>query len=167
MTGDDTANLPLTAQSLTMAMTTNKTNRVRERDEDKSSKSLVSNLGPRQQCLFERLATESMEDLPAMSAFMVNILKEKSPGKSAHLLMAEMRKWKGCCTEASIHSFLACGFMSENTSNLGGLPGLIFAKRSLLSTGSTSTANEQQRVMEHFDCDVDPKSSKTALRKSM
>jgi hypothetical protein len=79
-----------------------------------------------------------------MSAFMVNLLREKSPAKSAHLLMAEMRKWKGCCTEASIHRFLACGFMSKNTSDLGGLPGLTFAKRSLLSTGSTSAANQRQ-----------------------
>jgi hypothetical protein len=66
MTGVDTANLALAAQTLTMAMTTNETNRVGERDEDKSSKSLISNLGPRQQCLFERLATESMGDPPAV-----------------------------------------------------------------------------------------------------
>ena len=156
MTGVDTANLALAAQTLTMAMTTNETNRVRERDEDKSSKSLISNLGPRQQCLFEPLATESMGDIPAMSAFMVKVLKEKSPAKFAHLLMAEMRKWKGCCTEASIHRFLAYGFMSENTSDLGGLPGMIFAKRSLLSAGATSAASERQRVMEYFDCDVEP-----------
>ena len=155
MTGIDTANLALAAQTLTMAMTTNETNRVRERAEDKSSKSLISNLGPRQQCLFERLATESMGDPPAMSAFMTRVLKEKSPAKSAALLMAEMRKWKGGCTVASIHRFLAYGFMSENTSDLGGLPGLIFAKRSLLSAGSTSASSERQRVMEYFDCDVE------------
>jgi hypothetical protein len=100
-----------------------------------------------------------------MSAFMVNVLKEKSPAKLAHLLMAKMRKWKGCCTKASIHRFLACGFMSENTSNLGGLPGLIFAKRSLLRTGSTSAANERQRVMEHFDCNVEPQVIKKCLKK--
>jgi hypothetical protein len=52
MTGVDTAKLALAAQTLTMAMTTNETNMVQERDEDKSSKSLISNLGPRQQCLF-------------------------------------------------------------------------------------------------------------------
>jgi hypothetical protein len=165
MTGVDTANLALAAQTLTMAMTTNEMNRVQERDEDKSSKSLISNLGPRQQCLFERLATESMGDPPAMSAFMVNILKEKSPAKLAHLLMAEMRKWKGCCTEASIHRFLAYGFMSENASDLGGLPGIIFAKRSLLSTGSTSAANERQRVMEYFDCDMEPQVIENYLKK--
>jgi hypothetical protein len=165
MTGVDTANLALAAQTLTTAMTTNETNRVRERNEDKSSKSLISNLGPRQQCLFERLATDSMGDPPAMSAFMVNVLKEKSPAKSAHLLMAEMRKWKGCCTEASIHRFLAYGFMSENVSEPGGLPGLIFAKRSLLSTGSTSSANERHRVMECFDCDVEPRVIDNYLKK--
>jgi hypothetical protein len=67
-----------------------------------------------------------------------------------------MRKWKGCCTEASIHRFLAYAFMSESASDLGGLPGLTFAKRSLLSSGSTSAAGERQRVMEYFDCDVRP-----------
>ena len=46
MTGVDTANLALAAQTLTMAMTTNETTRVRERAKDKSSKSLISNLGP-------------------------------------------------------------------------------------------------------------------------
>ena len=148
-----------------MAMTTNETNRVRERNEDKSSKSLISNLGPRQQCLFERLATDSMRNPPAMTAFMVNVLKEKSPAKSAHLLMAEMRKWKGCCTEASIHRFQAYGFMSENASEPGGLPGLIFAKRSLLSTGSTNAANERHRVMEYFDCDVEPQVIDNYLKK--
>jgi hypothetical protein len=100
-----------------------------------------------------------------MSAFMVNLLREKSPAKLAHLLMAEMRKWKGCCTEASIHRFLACSFMSENTSDLGGLLGLIFAKQSLLSTGSTSAANERQRVMEYFDCDVEPQFIENYLKK--
>jgi hypothetical protein len=167
MTGVETAKLALAAQTLTMAVTTNETNRVRERDEDKSSKSLISNLGPRQQCLFERLATDSMGDPPALSAFLVNVLREKSPAKSAHLLMAKMCKWKGCCTEASIHRFLACGFMSENTSDLGGLPGLIFAKRSLLSTGSASAANERQRVWSASTATWSPNSSKTTSRKSM
>jgi hypothetical protein len=165
MTGVDTANIALAAQTLTIAMTTNESNRVRERDEDRSSKSLISNLGPRQQCLFERLTAESMGDPPAMSAFMVNVLKEKSPAKPAHLLMAEMRKQKGCCTEASIHRFLAYGLMLENTSDLGGLPGLIFVKRSLLRTGSTSAGNEQQRVMEYFDCDMEPQVIVNYLKK--
>ena len=82
MTGVDTANLALAAQTLMMAMTTNETNQVRERDEDKSSKSLISNLGPRQQCLFERLATESMGDPPAMTAFMTKRFLRKRAQQS-------------------------------------------------------------------------------------
>ena len=114
----DTANLALAAQSLMMAMMANKKSRVRERDKDESSKSLISNLGPRQQRLLEHLATESMGDPPDMTTIMVKGLKEKSPAKSAHLLMAEMQKWEGCCTEASVHRFLARSFMAKDTSNL-------------------------------------------------
>jgi hypothetical protein len=147
-------------------MTNSENNRVREREEDKSSKSLISNLGPRQQCLFERMATDSMGEEPHMSPFMIGVLKEKSPAKSAHLLMAEMRKWKGGCTEASIHRFLAYGFMAESTSEPGGLSGLIFGKRSLLSAKATSAASsERQRVMEYFDCDVETSVIENYLKK--
>jgi hypothetical protein len=70
-----------------------------------------------------------------------------------------MRKWKGSCTEASIHMFLACGLIAKSTSNLEFLPGLIFGKRWLLSSGSTSsTAAERQRVRKCFNCDVEPSS---------
>jgi hypothetical protein len=166
MTNSDTATLALAAQSLTIAMTNSENNRVREREEDKSSKSLISNLGPRQQCLFERMATDSMGEEPHMSPFMIGILKEKSPAKSAHLLMAEMRKWKGGCTEASIHRFLAYGFMAESTSEPGGLSGLIFGKISLLSAKATSAASsERQRVMEYFDCDVETSVIENYLKK--
>jgi hypothetical protein len=52
-----------------MAMTTSETNQVQERAEDKKGKSLISNLGPSQNCLFERLATESMGEDPCMANF--------------------------------------------------------------------------------------------------
>lgn len=166
MTNTDTAALALAAQSLTIAMTTSENNRIRERDEDKISKSLISSIGPRQQCLYERLSTESAGDPPQITPFMAGVLKEKSPAKAAHLLMAEMRKWKGGCTEASIHRFLAYGFMAESTSEPGGLSGLIFGKRSLLSSKSTSAASsERQRVMEYFDCDVEASVIENYLKK--
>jgi hypothetical protein len=108
---------------------------------------------------FRKTSNGTMGNDPCMSAFMVGLQKEKSPAKLAHLLMAsEMRKGKAAgCMEASIHRFLACGFMAKSTSNLGGLPGLIFGKRSLLSSRFTSSAAaEQQRVREHFNCNVEP-----------
>jgi hypothetical protein len=78
-----------------MVMTSNENTRIRERAEDKSRKSLIKNLGPKQQSLFLRLATDHMREPPVMSDCMADVLNEKSPVKATQLIVAQMRKWKG------------------------------------------------------------------------
>jgi hypothetical protein len=50
--GEAALGLAVVAQTLTMVMTSNKNTRIREREEDKGSKSLIHNVGPKQQSLF-------------------------------------------------------------------------------------------------------------------
>jgi hypothetical protein len=97
----DTAGLAVAAQSLTMVMTSNENTRIREREEDKGSKSLIRNLGPTQPSLFTRLASEHMWEPPEMSAFMKLVLHEKIPAKATQLIVAQMRKWKGTSASGS------------------------------------------------------------------
>jgi hypothetical protein len=79
--GEDTLGLAVAAQTLTMVMTSNENTRIREREEDKGSKSLIRNLGPKQQSLFLRLATEHMKEEPEMSNFMKLVLSSLNESK--------------------------------------------------------------------------------------
>jgi hypothetical protein len=95
-----------------MVMTSNENTRIREREEDKESKSLIQNLGQTQQSLITRLATEHMREPPEISTFMKLVLHEKSPAKATQLIVAQMRKWKGTVSVGALHRFMSSGFLS-------------------------------------------------------
>jgi hypothetical protein len=144
---DDTAGLAVAAQSLTMVMTSNENIHIREREEDKGSKSLIRNLGPTQQSLFTRLVTEHMREPPEMSDFMKLVLHEKSPAKATQLIVAQMRKWKGTSS----------GFLSQeaNLSESGGMTGFMFFPRSEIASGATAINRDKQRIRDYFDLPVE------------
>lgn len=156
-TGTDATSLAVAAQTLTLVMTANEKTRVEEREEDKSSKSLIKSLGPQQQGLFMDLATDHMGTPPAMSQFMKDVIKEKSPVKATQLIVAQMRRWKGIVSLASLHRFLASGFLSQesNLSEPGGLTGFMFFPRSEMSAGPSGTSRDKQRIRDYFDLPIE------------
>jgi hypothetical protein len=137
-------------------MTANEKTRIAEREEDKSSKSLIKNLGPQQQSLFSRMSTPHMAEAPEMSSFMKGIIKEKSPVKGTQLIVAQMQKWKGTTSVASLHRFLANGFLSQETnlSDPEGLTGIMFFPRSEMP-GSSGVSRDKQRIRDYFDLPVE------------
>ena len=150
----DTQNLAVATQAMVLVLQANENNRKREREEDQQNKSLIRNLGPKQQSLFTRLATKSLRDPPRMTAFMKSVLSEKSPHKATNLILAETRKWKGTFSLAGLYRFFSSGFLSQssNSSDPGGFTGFMFYPRSL---GPTPINKDKQRIREFFDLDVD------------
>jgi hypothetical protein len=167
LTGVDAASLAVSAQALTMAMTRNEQTRLEEREEDRGSKSLFRNLGPKQQNLFLRLATEHMTLEPDMSDFMQGVIKEKSPVKASQLIMAETRRWKGTVSTASLHRFLSNGFISQesNQTEPGGLTGFMFFPRSEVASSVAGANQEKQRVRDYFDLPVEDECVSYYLKK--
>jgi hypothetical protein len=153
----DATSLAVAAQTLTTVMAANEKTRVEEREEDRSSKSLIRNLGPKQQGLFLRLATEHMAVEPEMSEFMKGVIKEKSPVKATQLILAEMRRWKGIVSLASLHRFLSNGFLSQETnlSEPGGLTGFMFFPRSEMAAGASGAGRDKQRIRDYFDLPIE------------
>jgi hypothetical protein len=138
-------------------MTANENTRIREREEDKGSKSLIRNLGPKQQSLFTRLATEHMREEPEMSPFMKLVLHEKSPAKATQLIVAQMRKWKGTVSVGALHRFMSSGFLSQeaNLSEPGGMTGFMFFPRSEMASGAAAINRDKQRIRDYFDLPVE------------
>jgi hypothetical protein len=141
-----------------MVMTSNENTRIREREEDKGSKSHIHNLGPKQQSLFLWLAMEHMKEAPEMSNFMKLVLHEKRLAKAMQLIVAQMRKWKGAVSVGALHRFLSSGFLSQEA-NLseppGGMVGFMFFSRLEMAAGAVAINQDKQRTRDYFDTPVE------------
>lgn len=151
--------LAVATHSLILSMQSAENTRLLERAEDKSAKSLIRNLSPRQQSLFTKLCTRHMQSAPVMPAFLTACLAEKAPHRATNLIAHESRKWKGTFSASGLSRFLAGGYISQegNQGEPGGFTVFMFHPRSPLSKGTATESMIQGRgrVREFFDLDPD------------
>jgi hypothetical protein len=99
---DSASGLALATHSLMISMQNTETTRLQERAEDKSAKSLIRNLLPRQQALFTKLCTINMRSAAVMPPSMTSCLAEKTPIRATNLILQASRKWKGGFSKAGL-----------------------------------------------------------------
>jgi hypothetical protein len=160
--------LAVATHSLMLSMQNTENTRIKERAEDKSAKSLIRNLSPRQQALFTRLCTEDMRNAPAMPAFLIQCLAEKAPHKASNLIAHEARNWKGTFSAAGLSQFLAGGCLSqEGGGEPGGFTVFMFHPKSPLTKGTSteSAIKGKGRVREYFDLEADEETLKFYQKK--
>jgi hypothetical protein len=109
---DTASGLATATHSLMLSMQKTETARTKERAEDKSAKSLLRNLTPKQQGLFTKLCADHMRKALVMPDFMVSCLAEKNPTRATNLITQETRKWKGTFSSPGLSRFLAGGCIS-------------------------------------------------------
>jgi hypothetical protein len=100
---DSALGLAVATHSLMISMQKAETTRLQDRADDKSAKSLMQNLLPRQQALFTKLCTNNMRKAAVMPPFMV----------STNLIHQASRKWKGAFSKSGLARFLAGGCLSQ------------------------------------------------------
>jgi hypothetical protein len=166
---DTASGLAVATHNLMLSMQKTETTRIKERAEDKSAKSLIRNLSPRQQDLFTRLCTTHMHRAPKMPEFLIQCLAEKAPHRTANLLAHESRNWKGTFSAAGLSRFLAGGYLSQEGGHgePGGFTAFMFHPKSP-STKGTSTESAikgKGRIREFFDLDADEETIKFYQKK--
>jgi hypothetical protein len=138
--------------------------RLQERAEDKSAKSLIRNLSPRQQGLFLKLCTNHMQKEPVMPAFITSCLAERNPIRATNLITQETRKWRGAVSTSGLARFLSGGYVSQegNRGEPGGFTAFMFHPKSPLSKGSSteSAIKTRARIREFLDVDADEETVK-------
>ena len=156
---DPAGGLAVATQSLMLSMQQRESTRLLERAEDKSAKSLIRNLSPKQQGLFLRLCTSHMHKPPTMSPFLTLCLAEKAPQRATNLITQETRKWKGTFSASGLSRFLAGGYVSQEGSQgePGGFTVFMFRPRSPFTTGASteSVVQGKSRIREFFDLEAD------------
>ena len=156
---DSAGGLAVATQSLMLSMQQRESTRLLERAEDKSAKSLIRNLSPKQQGLFLRLCTSHMHKPPTMSPFLTLCLAEKAPQRATNLITQETRKWKGTFSASGLSRFLAGGYVSQEGSQgePGGFTVFMFRPRSPFTTGASteSVVQGKSRIREFFDLEAD------------
>ena len=156
---DPAGGLAVATQSLMLSMQQRESTRLLERAEDKSAKSLIRNLSPKQQGLFLRLCTSHMHKPPTMSPFLTLCLAEKAPQRATNLITQETRKWKGTFSASGLSRFLAGGYVSQEGSQgePGGFTVFMFHPRSPFTTGASTESMVQgkSRIREFFDLEAD------------
>ena len=156
---DSASGLAVATHSLMLSMQKTESTRIKERAEDKSAKSLIRNLSPRQQALFTRLCTTHMHKEPEMPPFLIQCLAEKAPHRASNLIAHEVRKWKGTFSDAGLSRFLAGGYLSQEGSQgePGGFTVFMFRPKSPLTTGTSteSAIKGKGRIREFFDLEAD------------
>ncbi len=166
---DSASGLAVAAHSLMLSMQQTETTRLRERAEDKSAKSLMRNVSPRQQSLFTKLCTSDMRSVAVMPPFLASCLAEKNPIRATNLIQQESRKWKGAFSEAGLARFLAGGHISQggHHSKPGGFKAFMFHPRSPLSKGTSteSAIKGRGRIREFLDLDADEDTLKFCQKK--
>jgi hypothetical protein len=110
------------AQTLMTTLRNNERNPRREREEDKTSKSLIRSLGPTQQALFLTLATDDLRDPPQQSTCMKSVLACRSANATVIRIRLEMTAWHGSVFLAGLHRFFSNRFKSQenNSADPGG-----------------------------------------------
>jgi hypothetical protein len=166
---DPAGGLAIATQSLMLSMQKTESTRIQERAEDKSAKSLIRNLTPRQQGLFTKLCTDHMHTAPVVPTFLTACLAEKAPHRATNLITAETRKWKGTFSAAGLSRFLAGGYLSQEgpQGEPGGFTVFMFHPRSPLSKGSSTESNikSRSRVREFFELEADSETVKFYQKK--
>jgi hypothetical protein len=166
---DSASGLAVATHSLMLSMQKTETTRLQERAEDKSAKSLIRNLSPRQQELFVRLCTTHMQDTPVVPPFLKLCLAEKAPHRATNLISHETRKWKGTFSASGLSRFLAGGYLSQEGSQgePGGFTVFMFHPKKPLAPGSTteSVIQGKGRIREFFDLDADDETLKYYQKK--
>jgi hypothetical protein len=161
--------LAVATHSLMISMQNTENNRIQERAEDKSAKSLIRNLSPRQQALFTKLCTTDMRTVAKMPPFIVSCLAEKTPIRATNLIQQASRKWKGGFSEAGLSRFLAGGYVSQegHLAEPGGFTGFMFYPKSPLSKGTSteSAIKGRGRIREFLEMDADEETLKFYQKK--
>ena len=166
---DSASGLAVATHSLMLSMQKTETTRLQERAEDKSAKSLIRNLSPRQQTLFTKLCTNDMRQLAVMPPFMVSCLAEKTPIRATNLIQQATRKWKGSFSEAGLSRFLAGGYVSQegSQSEPGGFTAFMFHPRTPLPKGTSteSAIKGRGRIREFLEMEADEETLKFYQKK--
>jgi hypothetical protein len=166
---DTASGLAVATQNLMLSMQNGETNRLKERAEDKSAKSLLRSLSPRQQALFTKLCTNDMRNAAVMPAFMTSCLAERTPIRATNLIQQASRKWKGGFSDAGLTSFLAGGYISQegNQAEPGGFTGFMFFPKSPLSKGTSteSAIKGRGRIREFLEIEADEETIKFYQKK--
>jgi hypothetical protein len=89
-----------------LSMQSTETTRQNERAEDKSAKSLIRSLSPKQQAQFTKLCTGFPSIMPS----------GESPHRATNLVAHESRMWKGTFSASGLSRFLAGGCVSQEGS---------------------------------------------------
>ena len=137
---DPAGGLAVATQSLMLSMQQRESTRILERAEDKSAKSLIRNLSPKQQGLVLKLCTSHMHKSPTMSPFLTVCLAEKASQRATNLITQETRKWKGTFSASGLSRFLAGGYVSQEGSQgePGRFPVFMFHPRSPFTSGAST-----------------------------
>jgi hypothetical protein len=166
---DPSAGIALATQSLMISMQNTENNRIKERAEDKSAKSLIRNLSPRQQELFTKLCTDDMRRVAVMPPFITSCLAEKTPIRATNLIQQASRKWKGGFSESGLSRFLAGGYVSQegHLAEPGGFTGFMFYPKSPLAKGTSteSAIKGRGRIREFLEMDADEETLKFYQKK--
>jgi hypothetical protein len=141
--------------------------RVQERAEDKSAKSLIRNLSPRQQGLFTRLCTNHMHKDPVVPAFLTACLAEKAPHRATNLIAQDTRKWKGTFSASGLSRFLAGGYASQEGSQgePGGFTAFMFHPKTPNGNLTESMIKGKGRVREFFSLEAEDETVKFYQKK--
>jgi hypothetical protein len=142
--------LAVATHGLMISMQNAENHRIQERAEDKSAKSLMRNLSPRQQALFTKLCADDMGTVAKMPPFITSCPAEKTPIRATNLVQQASRKWKGGFSEADLSRFLAGGCVSQegHLAEPGGFTGFVFHPKSPLSKGTSTESAIKGRCVE-------------------
>jgi hypothetical protein len=164
---DPAGGLTIATQNPLLSMQQTESTRVQERAEDKSAKSLIRNLSPRQQGLFTRLCTNHMHKDPVVPAFLTACLAEKAPHSATNLITQETRKWKGTFSASGLSRFLAGGYASQEGSQgePGGFTAFMFHPKTPNRNLTESMIKGKGRVREFFSLKADDKTVKFYQKK--
>jgi hypothetical protein len=166
---DLASGLALATHSLVISMQNTETTRLQERAEDKSVKSLMRNLPPRQQAPFAKLCTIDMRSPAVMPPFMTSCLAEKTPIRATNLIQQASHKWKGGFSKAGLSRFLAGGHISQegHLAEPGGFEGFMFYPKSPLSKGTSteSAIKGRGRIREFLELEADEETLKFHQKK--